>query len=371
MKEIADILAAYESAGRPRDAALATVVHIEGSAYRKPGAHMLVLGDGRTVGCVSGGCLERDVVRRARQSICRAEPVLVRYDTSDEDEIGASTGCGGVIRILIEPLGTETGLHAMQLFANGASHADPTILATVFESESRRSIGLRMLMTGDRCIGSLGDATLDMHVRAAAMASLSSRRHLVRAAQYISAGAVVLLEPLAKPPQLLVFGAGPDVIPLNTFAKLLGWSIRIFDTRSAVTRRESGFAETPLCKCSPAALPLIEVSHRACSTAAIVMTHNQSHDTMVLRQLAPLGLGYIGVLGSRRRTEDIVSQLASEGITFNSSGATLHYPIGLDLGLSTPEGIALAITAEITAVMHGGSARQLRDRSGAIHAEAV
>src|ERR1700733_2207893 len=107
LSEISTAFAALRAAGKP--AALATVIGVEGSSYRRPGARMLVAEDGRTWGGVSGGCLERDVARRARGVIDTGRSVRCRYDTADDDLIshGTSTGCGGAIELYIQRLDGE------------------------------------------------------------------------------------------------------------------------------------------------------------------------------------------------------------------------------------------------------------------------
>ena len=107
MKEIRDIILAGERALlQGKQFALATVVHVEGSSYRRPGARMLITEDGMLTGAISGGCLEGDALRKALLVMSQQKPMLVTYDTMDDDDakFGVGLGCNGIIQVLIEPI---------------------------------------------------------------------------------------------------------------------------------------------------------------------------------------------------------------------------------------------------------------------------
>src|SRR3954451_24082616 len=118
MKELQDIIRAYEEAERQgKQTALATVVHLEGSAYRRPGARMLVTEEGKLTGAISGGCLEGDALRKAQLVMSRKKSMVVTYDTMDDDDakLGVGLGCNGIIHILIEPLFAEGSFNTIEL----------------------------------------------------------------------------------------------------------------------------------------------------------------------------------------------------------------------------------------------------------------
>ncbi len=107
MKEIREIIKAYETATKAgKKSALASVVHLNGSSYRRPGARMLVTDEGELTGAISGGCLEGDALRKAMMVLSQQKSKLVTYDTNDEDDatIGIQLGCAGVIQVLFEPI---------------------------------------------------------------------------------------------------------------------------------------------------------------------------------------------------------------------------------------------------------------------------
>src|ERR1700761_9550964 len=118
MKEIRDIIQAFENAQREgKRSALATVVHVEGSSYRRPGARMLVTDDGLLTGAISGGCLEGDALRKALYAIKQKKNNLVTYDTTGEDDLqfGVQLGCNGIVQILFEPIDDTTAYHPIRL----------------------------------------------------------------------------------------------------------------------------------------------------------------------------------------------------------------------------------------------------------------
>jgi len=141
MKEIIDIVTAYERALRAqKKTALATVVLVEGSAYRRAGARMLITEDGQLTGAISGGCLEGDALRKARMVILQQEPLLVTYDTMDDDDakLGVGLGCNGVIHILIEPI-NDGNINPIMLLKAVISSCGYSVLVTMFNIEDRKA----------------------------------------------------------------------------------------------------------------------------------------------------------------------------------------------------------------------------------------
>src|SRR5882757_10586145 len=133
MKELQDIVNAFDKAGS-KQTALATVVHVEGSSYRHAGARMLITEDGELTGAISGGCLEGDALRKARLVMAQNKPMLVMYDTTDDDDakFGVGLGCNGIIHILIEPIFAGKQDNPIQLFKLFLSKREPIVLITLF-----------------------------------------------------------------------------------------------------------------------------------------------------------------------------------------------------------------------------------------------
>ena len=291
MKEIRDILRLFER-HRGQPLALATLVRARGSSYRRPGARMLICADGATAGSLSGGCLEEEVIRRAMEVMRDGEPLLMNFDTR------LRFGCNGSIDVFVEAV-REDFL---------------TTLAANFAE--RRSARAATVFGGAAEMGT---------------------RFIARDAEISGEVFVQEIEPSIR---LLVFGEGPDSVPLQNFAEILGWEI----------------VEVEL----PAELPL----HADARTAAIVKSHNYGRDFAALCQLLKLDLPYVGLLGPRKRREQLLNAVLDEGIPID---AEVFAPAGLDLGAETPEELALALVSEIQAVFAGASAESLRDRKAPIH----
>jgi xanthine/CO dehydrogenase XdhC/CoxF family maturation factor len=292
MKEIVDIIRAFQS-HRGRSLALATLVRAQGSSYRRPGAHMLVCPDGTTVGSLSGGCLEEEVARRAFEVIQTGAPSLMSFDTR------LRFGCNGAIEVFVE-------VGRASFFSQLAEHF-----------AARRNCRAMTVFSG--VVGQLGTRMLGV-----------GEEPLTEA----------FVQEIKAPIQLLIFGDGPDSIPVRSFAQTLGWSVIDIDQASDLPTRADE------------------------RTAAVVKSHNYGRDFAALRHLLQLDLRYVGLLGPRKRRDQLLGALLDDGVSLDSE---LFAPAGLDLGAETPEEIALALIAEIQTVFADASGESLRDRKAPIH----
>lgn len=374
MTELQRLLAAYDdyrAAGRA--CALATVVEVEGSAYRRPGARMLVTDDGQLTGAISGGCLEGDARQRARQALVRRQPTLVTYDTSDEDDPrhGLGPGCQGVVRILLEPLDFDDPDNPLELLRGFARHPEPAVLATVFRLATGQAVaelGQRLLLLpGGQVRGSaLENLALTARLRADADHALAQDQSLIREYAAQQQGTVrVFLEVLRPPLRLTVYGAGNDAQPLVRLAAGLGWHVTVVDgrPRQAVPER---FPEAAAVR----VVPLGEVPQLPLSADfAVLLTHNYLYDLAVLQRLLDAPTPYIGLLGPRQKAARLLEDLRQEVPEADQRlEGRLYSPIGLNLGGETPEEIALSIVAEIQAVRQGRPGGMLTRSQDPIHA---
>jgi xanthine dehydrogenase accessory factor len=323
--ELVRILEECRAAGGG-ECALATVVETKGSAYRRPGARLLVRRDRRTWGAISGGCVEADIIQRALTVIGRGEPALVWFRPADDDLVmGLGSGCQGEVAVFIEPL-TEPRRIVLQNHLSVAA-SDEALITTYRAAEPPH------LRTW---IGLPADAP---------------------------AGAFV--QQIVPRLSLFIFGASPAAEPLLRFAKQLGWSVRIADYRPVVASDER-FATADSIEIAPAEELPSRFSYTSPS-AAVVMTHHYLRDLDLIRQLAPLGLDYLGLVGSRERAQRLIAEAGTLGTDPNLLAASLRAPAGLDLGADAPSEIALSIVAEIQAVLRRTTASALRSRYGRIH----
>jgi xanthine/CO dehydrogenase XdhC/CoxF family maturation factor len=379
MKELTEILRALEAAeATGESAALATIIDVRGSTYRRPGAHLLVTASGRQTGNISGGCLEGDVAVLADEATAQRAPRLQLYDlTADDDAVwGLGLGCNGAIEVFVEPTSTADPLWEAVRFAQDGEST--IVVATVVTGTPAVPAGQRFVLYADgRRSGSLGesradagDAAFRADVERAAHDAARSRRTHVRGIQHSSGSVRVFFEVLHPPLRLVVCGAGHDAIPIVNFAGQLGWRVLVVDRRDAFLTHTrypgaTGFVKTEFTDVA-ATVPADE------HTYVLVMTHNYIHDRNLLRAFLPTPAAYIGMLGPRNRTEKIIREIEADGVQIDDARrAQIFGPVGLDIGSETPDEIALAALGEVLAVSRGRPGGFLRARGGPIHAPAT
>ncbi|MCS7312111.1 MAG: XdhC family protein [Acidobacteria bacterium] len=373
MKELRDILDAVAEVRRQsQPAALVTVVKAQGSTYRRPGARMIVRPDGTMVGSISGGCLEGDVLEKARQVLVAGTPRLVTYDMTSDDDIvwGLGLGCNGVVHVLIEPLPPGGPADPMAFLEECMTHERVGVMATVFRVGGRLAahVGDRWMVRADGQLwgSSLQDTALIEGLRPDVDEAYRTGRSKVRTYALPDGEAEVFIEVVQPPVPLVVFGAGHDAIPVVRSAKALGWRVTVVDSRPAYATRDRFPEADEVILAHPEDVPgRIRLDDR---TVAVVMTHNYLQDLKLLEVLLPSPVRYLGVLGPRSRTDKLLGDLRAKGRTPTETQLSrLYSPVGVDIGAETPEEIALSILAEIQAVLTGRSAGLLRDRKGPIH----
>lgn len=375
MNELQNVFEAYMRgrAGGLR-MALATVVGVEGSAYRRPGARMLITEAGETTGTISGGCLERDAAERAARVTESRSARIVEYDTRGDEDIvwGLGLGCNGVVRVLLESLHEGgAGARTLEFIGERLRARERGVMATVVArsvrspecAEPAPEVGEQMLLDseGNVCGEQFTDGRLSGLVRDAAalvLARGSAATHMYETA----VGRVEVFYDIIAPPRpLVIFGAEQDALPLVRQAQAVGWHVTVVDTRArhASLERFAEADEVLLCRAEDAAVRVMLTKE----TAVVVMTHNYLDDVELLRVLLPSPVSYLGILGPRARTSKLLGELGQE-----QAGLTrLHGPVGMDLGAETPEEIALSIVAEIKAVSATRGGGFLRDRLAPIH----
>lgn len=330
---------------------LVTVVDTEGSTYTKAGHRILINGEGRFQGLVSGGCLEGDLAEHARDVLASGRAQLLTYDLREEhDEVfGLGIGCNGLFRVLLQPLRPEDGYAPFGDIAASRMGDAAGCIATVVEShDPQLPAGATLLVVADQV--AVRDVPVDW--RETLLAGCREYRG-ARAAVTVSeavAGitARVLYAPLKPLPRLLVLGAGLDAVALVDIARRLGWRVTVVDHRPAyLGRGDLGSADQTL---------LVTPGELARSvdlptfSAAVVMSHHLDSDRRYLQALARTSLPYIGLLGPEARRDRLLKDLGADG---GDLASRLHAPIGLRIGADSPEGIALSIAAQIHAALAG------------------
>ena len=360
MAELRKILELWKRASAAgEEVCVATVVTLEGSSYRRPGARMLLTAGGQRAGTISGGCLEAEVAKKAWWLTERGAAVQ-RYSSffDDDGDVPYGLGCGGAILVLL-----ERGRPAIQALEALRRSVEERTAQVVVANIGKTCPGTALVVneTGDEAGDEAGatvwsrevaqgaDATSDGPASELARAALAAR-----ASQWDGEWFAEFIVP---PPAVFVFGAGDDAQPLVEFAWDLGWHVTVADGRSHLARAER-FPRAANVKTLAEALaePPNGPGPR---DAAVIMTHSYTQDREILRALLPRELRYLGILGPRLRTEHLVKAIAPElGINVEECLARLHAPVGLDLGGHSPTTIALSIAAELQATFAGTTARK-------------
>lgn len=334
------LVAAADCDARGERYALATVISVRGSSYRRPGARLLVPERSAPVGLVSGGCLEGEAARMTREALARDVPLLITIDHSKEgDEVwGSGLGCRGILELLAEPSGLASDtIGALDAGRNAGERAN---LLTSLDGSRRR------LSAGEAA--ALGEAA----------------RHALEQGRPVNLGDAVL-DPIVPPPHLVICGAGADAPPLVAAATALGWRVSVADPRRALLAAE---ALNPARRVEAQPRDVADRLGHQPIAAVVVMSHDYLRDGEFLGGFLGRGVPYLGMLGPRDRTDRLLAELAGEGHQLTDADrAALHAPAGLDLGADGPTEVALAILAEILATLRGGTGMALRDRPGPIH----
>lgn len=372
MKELQEIIKIYEAASQQnKKSALVTVVHLEGSSYRRPGARMLVNDDGRITGAISGGCLEGDALKKALFAISEQKNTLFTYDTSKEDdsEMGIHLGCEGLIQVLFEKIDVEKEDNPIQLLRKAIAQRQKAVVVTLFDlnDNQNKQYGTCLLLeengtlSGKIPIPQIEDAVLKDLAEV-----MQNGESVFKQYQSDEVSVTAFFEFLHPPVSLVVLGAGNDAIPLMKFADVLGWDFRIVDRRPTHATQERYPTASQILVTNPdVALEQLSYDSR---TFFVLVTHSYKCDYYMLRSLCAASVPYVGVLGPKKKLKRILEELEEEGIHLSEEKkATIFGPTGLDIGAETPEEIALSIIAEIQAVLTGTKGGMLTNKSEVIH----
>ena len=306
---------------------LATLVHVEGSSYRRTGARRLISPDGAASGSISGGCLEQDLHERATALLQSSECYeLVTYDTQSENDLlwGTGTGCHGVVKILLEKL-----------------HSEPEWAKSICEAHAKRqTLALSTVWETDNN-------------------ALDARGTYLFSGQ-LETTVGTLIQTITPPPHVVIFGAGDDAIALSELIHATGWENSICDPRPDFARPERfPHADRVINRPETEAVTAFTWDDQ---TAAVVMTHHYRFDLPLLKVLVPMKLPFLGLLGPKERGARLLRDAG-----FDPANVDLHNPIGLDLGGDGPNAVALSIVAEIQAHLHGRNGQPLSLRNRPIH----
>lgn len=383
-RELETIVAALEAAPADETLALATLVRLQGSGYRRPGARMLVRGRGELAGFLSGGCLEEDVRERAASVLDGGPATVVRYDTRGEaDRLwGLASGCNGIVDILLAPVpGSDDPAHPARLLDRVRAR-ETGVLATVIDVDPPSAAATPS--DGAPDVAAVGDTaffgdddpgeptpppakTVFRAFASCAREASAAARSTCREHSIDGVRTTVFLEHVGLVPRVVLAGAGPDATALAWLAHAAGWSVVVADP-SAGRARPDRFPDADAVVATDDPREFLRTYAPDGATAIVVMAHHFDRDAAFLRAALASPAPYVGALGPRARTAEILATLEADGVAIDEPArARLFGPVGLDIGATTPEEIAVSIVSEIRAVLSGRAGGPLRDRRGPIH----
>ena len=344
-------------------AVLATVIAVEGSAYRRPGAKMLLWPDGGGVGSITASCLEDEVRALTADVVSDGAPRVETWDlTGDDDVWGLGIGCNGVITVLLEPLD-----ESYRPVVNARSAREAVGVATVVGGDTDASVGERAYYRpnegftdetfSEMLRGELADPTRELVASGnAGTLTIDSPEGRVE----------VYVEGVRPPPELVVFGSGHDVDPVVELAKLVDFRVTVVSFRGGRANADRFPRADAVISASPREVG--EIREWDTDTYAVVMSHNFLDDRLALEQLLETPIQYIGLMGPRKRFVEMRDVFAEEGRSFTEDERErIHTPIGLSLGGDAPYQTAFSIVAELLAVVHDRTPQHLTQREGQIH----
>jgi xanthine dehydrogenase accessory factor len=342
------------------EAALITVTNALGSTPSKPGAKMLVLADGTTIGTIGGGCGEAEVRLEAIKVIGVHTPKLYYLNLTSDVVQEEGMVCGGIMELFIDYLGSQNPLEQTSLcqaYLSALRNDDNPVLVTVMEATEERLIGKKLFVkdNGDS-LGDLGSEYLNRVAQESAetggekfyplIISLDSEFELCDPS-ITKAAFRLLIEPPTTVVQLLIIGAGYITQSLVTMAKILGYEVTVVDDQPYfVNCGRFSEADRAICGNFERALDAININPQ---TFVVIVTRGSYSDKVCLRKVIDQPVRYIGMLGSHRKVKALKAELEEEGVG-SESLQKLYSPIGLKIGAETPEEIAVSILGQVIKV---------------------
>ena len=385
MNETLSILQLYQKhRSHSEPLVLATILRIQGSSYRQPGARMLIDASGEIAGSVSGGCLERDLIQHARFAGCtQSRFKVIRYDTTDDGEEfeslrSVSLGCQGIVDIGLEFIAPGATHPFLELLRESVEQGRGGRAATIIsvEENSEQKSCEKESIAGRVFILSAGNLSCTLEnppledpelVRRITQDLTTLQSTEVKSYETPAGNFDVLLERIRPPKRWIIFGAGHDSVPLAETAQAIGWHVTVVDCRSSYSMPQRFFTKVAeLIRCEPS-----EISSKLSltpDTLCVLATHNYYHDKEILGQLLRSPVAYIGILGPKKKSRSLLDDFRKEGVEWNEVVLSKIYsPVGIDSGAESPQEIALSIITEAMTIAKGRTAGFLKDREGPIH----
>lgn len=328
--------------------ALATVFHVRGSAYRREGTRMIIGTNGNWFGNISGGCLEGDILRKANRVIRSGQSLLVTYDTreSKNKEIRVALGCNGVIDILIEP-GTNSVINFSKAVIDLLETEKTAYLTTEIQLVKDKVYVARELETNRPADFTKSDFENENFC------------HVEK-----SEFKITLSEYIGLQRKVVIWGSGPDVVPVANFAKQLGW-LTVVASDCGIEHLRERLSDVDIHQCNFDDFE--EKTSLHSNTAVLLVSHDFYKDYFILERIIQKPVKYIGIMGPKRRGDRMIQEFSKRKPEISFNKKKLHYPVGLDIGSDNPTEIALSIVAEIQSKFSNKNAAPLTNKSKRIH----
>ncbi|MCM3571104.1 XdhC/CoxI family protein [Neobacillus mesonae] len=325
--------------------AMATICRVDGSAYRREGARMLIMEDGSYYGTISAGCLEQDLIYQAEDVIKSLSSKTVQYDLKSEDDLswGQNAGCDGNIEVYIEPMGWQwnklnKNIYLWPYIEEQLNKGIALVSVKCLSSESKIE---NVILYSEN--GSISGPSIDQDIQRFISPLVNQFLKEGRKAKYIHVNELeddFLFELYEPKDHLYVFGAGPDAEPLVRLASQVDFTVSVIDPRESrcnetfFPHADHLFVEHPGTFFTNRSIPK--------NSFVIVMTHNFNRDKEIVNHLLQFPPKYLGVLGPRRRTDRLVEN--------KNALPLIHSPIGLDINAEGPDEISISVLGELIKV---------------------
>lgn len=368
MKEIKAIIKAYNDIEPGTHAALATVVRVEGSSYRRTGARMLVLDNGTWIGGISGGCLEGDALKRARLAINNSRATLITYDTTEDDphQIGVGLGCNGIIDVLFTPLDLNDKNNPVEMLKSCVEASrDTHVLLTITALDgtwNQLAPGNVIRYKGRDSLTTLNNPCIETAIFDKVLQQIADNKSSPAQFSAETNSIEIFIEILPPEISVVLMGHQYDVYPMSRLLKELDWRVSVCGDVLKINSQIRAYTDAIIAAPEFNSLTIDE------HTAIILMSHDYKTDKKNLLRALQTRASFIGMLGPRVRSERIWKELAEEGTALSDSDMDrIHAPVGLDIGAVTPEEIALSLAAGIKAAFSHRNGSFLKFRNSPIH----
>ena len=359
MLEIRNIISAYDAIDHDKvKVALASVVNVEESAYRRIGARMLVKSTGIWVGGISGGCLEGDALKKSLNAIYNNESAIIVYDTMEDDpsQIGVGLGCNGRIEVLLTPIDPKDPNNEIELLRSILHFEKPSLIAKVISKNSEYLAKSELLDYDNPEFNFLNVDSAD--IREAIQTTIAKKSPRIYQLNSGKEELKVLIEFIRPETRLIIVGDNYDVNAMANVAVTLGWEIWVVGRMKKLSKELVGKVQ----KVIPFEHHTTVETHNY--TAVVLMSHDYNWDMTILQHFIPNNPPYIGVLGPKKRFQKMDKELNNLNL---ENISCIHSPTGLEIGAETPEEISLSIASEIIAVFRNKKGQFLKLKEGSIH----